>query len=250
MPVKTWYIHYHKDTPPIRKIEYLLLALHTYSPESWLWRYDISITTKPKSDTDFIRDECLMGWPLWNHSTLRFGSPTGISVHSKWAESPSFRPSKLCKQKNKKLFTLYAETQQLSCLFWGTVCSSLYPSSYLDMWCKLWFLSFCLFNTLQFNTNFSPAPLVGSSASVSSRVFYFGAQDLQYDHSKSMYSSGTMAYEKTDIILSSYCSLNIRQPSLKLNYSSESFSQAHKTLTHVPPLQWSAYFQTHVNFWQ
>lgn len=116
MPMKTWSIHYHKDTPPIRQIQYLLLALHTYSPESWLWRYDISMTTKPKSDTDFIRDECLMGWPLWNHSTLRFGSPTGISVHSKWAESPSFRPSKLCKQKNKKLFTLYKETQQLSCL--------------------------------------------------------------------------------------------------------------------------------------
>lgn len=125
MPVKTWYIHYHKDRPPIRQIQYLLLALHTYSPESWLWRYDISITTKPKSDTDFIRDECLMGWPLWNHSTLRFGSPTGISVHSKWAESPSFRPSKLCKQKNKKWFTLRTKTQQLSCLFWGTVCLSL-----------------------------------------------------------------------------------------------------------------------------
>jgi hypothetical protein len=104
------YIHYHKETPPIRKIEYLLLALHTYSPESWLWRYDISMTTKPKSETDFIRDECLMGWPLWNHSTLRFGSPTGISVHSKWAESPSFRPSKLCKQKNKNFHSVHRNT--------------------------------------------------------------------------------------------------------------------------------------------
>lgn len=50
-----------------------------------------------------MRDECLMGWPLWNHSTLRFGSPTGISVHSKWADSPSFNPSRFCKQNSDKI---------------------------------------------------------------------------------------------------------------------------------------------------
>jgi hypothetical protein len=90
----------------ILKKHYLLLALQTYSPESWLWIYEISITTKPKSDTDFMRDECLMGWPLWNHSTFRCGSPTGMSVHSKWAESPSFKPSRFWKQNGKKMMHL------------------------------------------------------------------------------------------------------------------------------------------------
>lgn len=82
------------------------------------------------------------------------------------------------------------------------------------MWRKLWFLSLCLFNTLQFNTNFSPAPLVGGSASVTSRVFYFGAQDLQHNHSKSMNSSGTMAYEKKDILCLVTVHLILGGPSL------------------------------------
>lgn len=75
---------------------HLLLALQTYSPLSWLWVYATSNTTKPKSDTDLILVECRRGWPLWNHSTFILGSPTGIRVHSKWAESPSFSPSTLC----------------------------------------------------------------------------------------------------------------------------------------------------------
>lgn len=66
-----------------------------------------------------MREECLMGWPLWNHSTLRFGSPTGISVHSKWTESPSFKPSKLYKQNNEKIMHFLHRHKQLCCFIFA-----------------------------------------------------------------------------------------------------------------------------------
>ena len=42
--------------------------------------------TKPKSEIVLTRDPASSGLPLWNHSTRRLGSPTGISLHSKWAK--------------------------------------------------------------------------------------------------------------------------------------------------------------------
>jgi hypothetical protein len=60
---------------------------------------------------------------------------------------------------------------------------------------KLWLLSLAEINTLQVDADFSLTPFVGRSAGISARVFQFGAQDFQYNHTERMNSPCAMTYK-------------------------------------------------------
>lgn len=70
---------------------HLFVAVQIYSPVSLESVPAISSITNPKSETVFILDELGKGWPLNFHSTFRFGSFVGVTLHSKWADMPSLR---------------------------------------------------------------------------------------------------------------------------------------------------------------
>lgn len=180
--------------------------------------------------------------PLWGLDLLQGSvyTQSGLSLHL--SDHPNSvnrrtRNYSLCAQKQGNYHTFFEVllVQSFNKLIPGYVMwtAAFVPLSFQHIPAQRWF---------------QPCPTcwwLGKCKSQSLLFWCLGSPTRPYQKHEQFWYDGLQGNRY--YFMSSYHSLNPWQPSLKWNHSSESSShQACKTLTHIPALNWSATFQTHV----